>query len=97
VHRIKSCCSYPVSENMMLAFVGASDFAVCAMTAFSAEDLSGEQFGASFVLTAIGGFVAFIQHFVIASSSGYSQVSQPGASTDAGNDTRQSNIAQSHA
>jgi len=37
---------------------------VSAMIAFSSKDLSGEQFGASFYLSAAGGFVSFIQHFI---------------------------------
>jgi len=84
----------------LLAFVGVSDWAVSAMIAFSAKDLSGEQFGASFYLSVLGGFVSFVQHCVQKSSSGYSQVSQPVAPTDAGIDTsdnRQAEIAQSPA
>jgi len=71
---------------------------VSAMIAFSAKDLSGEQFGSSFYLSAAGGFVSFIQHFIQKKSSGKFCVSQHAALTDAKISTsnnRQAEIVQS--
>jgi len=80
------------------SFTGVSDCVVSAMIAFSAKDLSGEQFGASFYLSAAGGFVSFIQHFIQKKSTGKFRVSQPAALTDAKLSTsnnRQAEIVQS--
>jgi len=68
------------------------------MIAFSAKDLSGEKFGASFHFSAAGGCVSFIQHFVQKKSTGKFLVSQPAALTDAKISTsnnRQAEIVQS--